>query len=180
MKKIACVDLFCGAGGLTHGFVLEGLPVIAGIDPACHFPYEVNNKARFIERDISKVTTDELEALFGDAELKVLTGCAPCQPFSTYTQRYDLDGKDGMWRLLYQFARLAKGSMPDVITMENVPAVAKHEVFAISWTGWNGSATRSGSTSSTVPATASRRCVPNQSPQQMMSMLTTIKGWRNA
>ena len=32
MKKIACVDLFCGAGGLTHGFVKEGIPVVAGID----------------------------------------------------------------------------------------------------------------------------------------------------
>jgi site-specific DNA-cytosine methylase len=30
---------------------------------------------------------------------------------------------------LYEFARLAKGASPDVITMENVPTVAKHEVF---------------------------------------------------
>jgi DNA (cytosine-5)-methyltransferase 1 len=30
---------------------------------------------------------------------------------------------------LYEFARLAKGTRPDVITMENVPTVAKHEVF---------------------------------------------------
>ncbi|WP_233864646.1 DNA cytosine methyltransferase [Paraburkholderia adhaesiva] len=132
MTKIACVDLFCGAGGLTHGFILEGMPVVAGIDldPACRFPYETNNaQAKFIERDISKVTTDELKGLFGDAELTILAGCAPCQPFSTYAQRYELDGKDGKWGLLYQFARLAEGSMPDVITMENVPSVAKHEVF---------------------------------------------------
>ena len=132
VTKIACVDLFCGAGGLTHGFILEGVPVVAGIDldPACRFPYEKNNdQARFVERDISKVTTDELKGLFGDAELTILAGCAPCQPFSTYAQRYELDGKDGKWGLLYQFARLAKGSMPDVITMENVPTVAKHEVF---------------------------------------------------
>src|SRR5690606_30624407 len=27
------------------------------------------------------------------------------------------------------FARLAKGTQPDVITMENVPSVAKHKVF---------------------------------------------------
>lgn len=131
-KNIACVDLFCGAGGLTHGFKLEGLPVIAGIDldPACRFPYTANNGgARFLERDISKVTVDELKGLFGNAELTVLAGCAPCQPFSTYAQRYELDGKDGKWGLLYQFARLAQGSMPDVITMENVPTVAKHEVF---------------------------------------------------
>lgn len=130
-NRVACVDLFCGAGGLTHGFLLEGLPVRAGIDldPACRFPYEANNRADFIERDISKVTVDELVELFGDAKFKILAGCAPCQPFSTYAQRYELDGKDGKWGLLYQFARLAKGTMPNVITMENVPTVSKHEVF---------------------------------------------------
>ncbi len=131
-SKVACVDLFCGAGGLTHGFKLEGLPVVAGIDldPACHYPYTANNGgARFLERDVSKVTTEELNKLFGNAELKILAGCAPCQPFSTYAQRYEPDGKEGKWGLLYQFARLAQGSMPDVITMENVPTVAKHEVF---------------------------------------------------
>ena len=131
MAKISCVDLFCGAGGLTHGFALEGLPVVAGIDmdPACRFSYEANNSAKFIERDISQVTTAELNALFGNADIKILAGCAPCQPFSTYAQRYELDGKDGKWGLLYEFARLAKGARPDVITMENVPTVAKHEVF---------------------------------------------------
>jgi len=131
VKKFFCVDLFCGAGGLTHGFVLEGLPVVAGIDldPACRFPYEANNQARFVEQDIGKVTAEELKNLFGDADLTVLAGCAPCQPFSTYAQRYETDGKDGKWGLLYHFARLAKEANPDVITMENVPTVAKHEVF---------------------------------------------------
>lgn len=131
MRKISCVDLFCGAGGLTHGFVLEGIPVVAGVDldPACRFPYEANNQAKFVERDISVVTADELSDLFGDAGLKILAGCAPCQPFSTYAQRYETDGKEGKWGLLYHFARLAEETNPDVITMENVPAVAKHIVF---------------------------------------------------
>jgi DNA (cytosine-5)-methyltransferase 1 len=131
-RKIACVDLFCGAGGLTHGFMLEGLPVVAGIDldPACRFPYEANNgQARFVERDISKVTIDEIKSLFGDADLKILAGCAPCQPFSTYAHRYESDGEEGRWGLLYHFARLAEGVIPDVITMENVPTVEKHKVF---------------------------------------------------
>lgn len=129
--NIACVDLFCGAGGLTHGFVLEGLRVIAGIDmdPACRFPYEANNHAQFIERDISTVSETDLKGYFGKADIKILAGCAPCQPFSTYAHRYELDGKDGKWGLLYEFARLAKGAMPDLITMENVPSVAKHSVF---------------------------------------------------
>ena len=130
-RTIACVDLFCGAGGLTHGFTLEGLRVVAGIDldPACRFPYEANNPAKFIERDISELTVSELKSLFGDADMTILAGCAPCQPFSTYAHRYELDGKDGKWGLLYQFARLVEGVMPDVVTMENVPSVAKHAVF---------------------------------------------------
>ncbi len=133
MKKIACVDLFCGAGGLTHGFVLEGLPVVAGIDldPACRYPYVTNNHAQFLERDISKVTAEELQNLFGDAELTVLAGCAPCQPFSTYAQRYEVDGKDGKWGLLYEFARLTQGASPDVIASENVPKVTKNEAFCV-------------------------------------------------
>lgn len=130
MHKISCVDLFCGAGGLTHGFFLEGLPVAAGIDldPACKFPYEANNKAAFIERDVSKVTGDELNSLFSDANIKVLAGCAPCQPFSTYSYKSKKES-DGKWGLLYEFARLVEEVQPDIITMENVPTVAKHKVF---------------------------------------------------
>ena len=127
---VSCVDLFCGAGGLTHGFVREGLPVVAGIDldAACRFPYEKNNDAEFLERDVGDISAEELDQLFGDAEIKVLAGCAPCQPFSTYAQRYDME-RNERWGLLYEFSRLAEGALPDVITMENVPSVQKHEVF---------------------------------------------------
>lgn len=131
LENLACVDLFCGAGGLTHGLTLEGISVVAGIDldPACRFPYESNNKTRFLERDISQVTSAEINQLFGNAKFKILAGCAPCQPFSTYAHRYESDGIDGKWGLLYQFSRLVRESRPDVITMENVPTVAKHQVF---------------------------------------------------
>lgn len=124
-----CVDLFCGVGGLTHGFVLEGIPVVGGIDvdPACRYPYEVNNRARFMERDIRSLEGRDLDDLFGDAEVAILAGCAPCQPFSTYAQRYGTDGEK--WGLIYQFARLVELTRPDVVTMENVPTVAKHLVF---------------------------------------------------
>ena len=90
MKKISCVDLFCGAGGLTHGFVLEGLSVVAGIDldPACRFPFEANNQAQFLERDISKVTASELNDLFGDAELTILAGCSMVGVVGAENTRY--------------------------------------------------------------------------------------------
>lgn len=131
MTTLACIDLFCGAGGLTHGLILEGIPVVAGIDvdPACRHPLETNNNARFIQEDISRSKPAKLQALFGDAEIRVLAGCAPCQPFSTYAQRYDTVGSP-RWSLLYEFARLVKGVRPDIVTMENVPTVEKHQVYS--------------------------------------------------
>lgn len=130
MTDIACVDLFCGAGGLTHGLVSEGIRVVAGIDldEACKYPYEANNPAQFIKMDVVKLTPKILNGLYGEADVRVLAGCAPCQPFSTYSQRYDFVGSP-RWALLYQFARLIKATRPDLVTMENVPTVAKHSVF---------------------------------------------------
>lgn len=129
--SIRCVDLFCGAGGLTHGFELEGLPVSAGIDldPACRYPYEANNEAEFIEKSVERITARHLDRYFGSATIRVLAGCAPCQPFSTYTQGLDTK-KDHKWGLLYEFGRLARSTRPEIITMENVPSVGRHAVFS--------------------------------------------------
>ena len=127
---VSCVDLFCGVGGLTNGFILEGLSVNAGIDldPACRYPYEKNNDAPFIERDVRDIEASEVEQLFTPGTIRVLAGCAPCQPFSTYSQRYDTryDHKRG---LLYEFGRLAREIRPDIVAMENVPTVGRHQVF---------------------------------------------------
>jgi DNA (cytosine-5)-methyltransferase 1 len=90
-REFACVDLFCGAGGLTHGLTLEGLHVTAGYDfhLACKHAYERNNAAQFIQKDVSELSIEELNHSFKGARIRVLAGCAPCQPFSTYSQRYE-------------------------------------------------------------------------------------------
>jgi DNA (cytosine-5)-methyltransferase 1 len=121
-KDIAVIDLFCGIGGLTHGFVLENLPVIAGIDidESCRFAFESNNNSKFIAKSICDTTGEEIKKLFGKAKTKILIGCAPCQPFSSYTFK-DPDKKDSeKWRLLYDFQRLIKEAKPDIVSMENV------------------------------------------------------------
>ena len=104
--------------------------MVAGIDldAACRYPYEANNDALFLEKDVAKLTAKEITSFFGDASVKILAGCAPCQPFSTYAQRYD-ERRDHKWGLLNEFARLAKSTKPDIITMENVPKLANHPVF---------------------------------------------------
>lgn len=130
VRRIACIDLFSGVGGLSHGFVLEGIPVVAGIDvdAACRYPYETNNKANFLNRDIRTVTARDLTPFFDGSDVRVLAGCAPCQPFSTYTQKYPHGGTE-KWGLLNEFARLVRESIPGIVTMENVPTIKKHSVF---------------------------------------------------
>jgi DNA (cytosine-5)-methyltransferase 1 len=130
MSEIACVDIFCGAGGLTHGLTLEGLSITAGydLDPACKHAYERNNAAKFVQKDVGELSAEELTHRFDGAQVRVLAGCAPCQPFSTYSQRYETIGTP-RWGLLYQFRKLVHELRPEIVTMENVSSVVRHQVF---------------------------------------------------
>ncbi len=128
-RSISTVDLFCGAGGLTYGFEQAGLPVTVGydIDPACKFPYERNNKAKFILQDIENISNSDLAEHFYTSTIKILVGCAPCQPFSSYSRRYN--DRQSKWKLLQDFARLIAECQPDIISMENVLQLKHHAVF---------------------------------------------------
>jgi DNA (cytosine-5)-methyltransferase 1 len=124
------VDLFCGVGALSNGLKRAGLKIIAGFDTdsQCKFAYEKNNQAKFYARDVSKLLASEIAKHFSGTVPSVLAGCAPCQPFSTYKQRYD---EDPQWGLVGKFAELAVEIQPDYVTMENVPALLKYKDGAV-------------------------------------------------
>lgn len=117
--QASVVDLFCGAGGLSHGFRQEGFDVVAGYDTdeTCRYAYEYNNEAPFVRRDVAKLTAREVRALFVPGKARILIGCAPCQPFSSYNQKND----DPKWELLSKFGSLIRRVEPDMVSMENVP-----------------------------------------------------------
>ena len=125
-----CVDVFCGAGALSRGLEEEGIDVVVGVDydPVCRYPYETNNGGRFVLADVSELTGDELADALGDEGPRIMAGCPPCQPFSTYSQRYEVE-KMREYGLLSEFTRLVGEVRPDVVTLENVPAITKHDVF---------------------------------------------------
>lgn len=120
------IDLFCGVGALSHGLRRAGLKIIAGydLDARCKYAFERNNDALFYTRDVAKLTAKELGCHFSGDVPSVLAGCAPCQPFSTYKQRYE---EDPRWNLVTKFSNLAVEIMPDFVTMENVPALLKYK-----------------------------------------------------
>ena len=128
--EIVAVDLFCGAGGLTAGLEQAGISVVEGIDidDACSFPYEYNTSAKFILKEVTQYSYQELNAAMASAEIRVLVGCAPCQPFSTYTQGNSEKPKK-KWGLLEHFCDLIDGSRPDIVSMENVWPLTRHEIF---------------------------------------------------
>lgn len=124
------VDLFCGAGALSHGLRRAGLTIRAGYDTdrRCAYAFQTNNDADFYARDVAKLTADEVKSHYTGNGYSVLAGCAPCQPFSTYKQRYD---EDPRWDLVQSFAKLAAGVQADFVTMENVPSLLKYKDGAI-------------------------------------------------
>jgi len=129
--KISAVDLFCGVGGLTHGLVKGGISVKAGIDfnANCRYPFEANNSSVFLERDIEYLKAEEIRSFFRNCDVRLLAGCAPCQPFSTYSRSGRNKVHESQWPLVLAFGRLVRETQPELVTMENVPQLLAHKVF---------------------------------------------------
>jgi DNA (cytosine-5)-methyltransferase 1 len=131
IPTVSGVDLFCGVGGLTHGLIKSGIIIRGGIDldTSCKFAYEVNNNARFIGADIAEVTGQQIKEFWKDGEIKLLVGCAPCQPFSSHSNKLKGKEQGDKWNLLNEFIRLIKETNPDIISMENVPNLSNKKIF---------------------------------------------------
>lgn len=119
------IDFFCGAGGLTRGFLDAGIRVVAGLDinGECRRTYEENNSpARFVQCDLRKVTAADIRRYIGDIprDQLVFAGCAPCQPFSKLN-RSGVRNKT----LLSDFGRLVAEFRPAYVVIENVPGLVK-------------------------------------------------------
>lgn len=129
-RAIAAIDLFCGAGGLSYGLQQAGISILAGfdLDPACEYPYESNVGAPFVQKDIRRIKADHLTSLWSNGDVRVLAGCAPCQPFSPYRRGADTSD-EAEWSLLTKFGRLVSATEPDIVSMENVTRLGSSRVF---------------------------------------------------
>ena len=139
-RFIEAVDMFCGVGWLTHGLERAGIHVVKGLDldPACRHAFEANNVASFQIADVTELSAPDVVAHFTRGSVSLLAGCAPCQPFSTYsrsTRRLARERagrrapRKGEWRLLRCFGKLIEQCQPDLVTMENVPPLRDRPIF---------------------------------------------------
>lgn len=128
------VDLFCGVGGLTRGLLDAGLEVVAGfdIDETCKYTYETNNKVKFHKDNIREMSGEEILACYDKDCLRILVGCAPCQPFSNMSfKRFKKSPieEDEKYDLLLEFGRMIERVQPSIVSMENVPQIRKIKLF---------------------------------------------------
>lgn len=128
MKELPIgIELFCGCGGLSTGFLDAGVRIAAGfdIDRRSVEAYEYNHahrSSRGFVADLSRASGKQLLEMAGVSRVDVLVGGPPCQPFSIVGKRQG--GKDDRAGLVFDFVRLAKELRPQAVFFENVPNLA--------------------------------------------------------
>ncbi|NFL97243.1 DNA cytosine methyltransferase [Clostridium botulinum] len=134
--KPKVIDLFCGCGGLSHGFLDAGYDVLIGIDKdeAALETYKYNHKnSEILNADLSKDNTiDEIENKINkilnvnniskeDREIDVIIGGPPCQGFSLTGSR---DINDTRNTLYLGVVKTVRKFNPKAFLIENVPGMA--------------------------------------------------------
>lgn len=123
---IDCIDLFCGAGGLSLGLTQAGLKVRVAVDTDadCEATYTANfAHGTFLRCDINRLDESELLKHVKDTTNLVLAGGPPCQLFSRLN-RHPAQNTDG----IRSYVRLVRRIGPTYVVFENVPAITKQDV----------------------------------------------------
>lgn len=141
MMMFTAVDLFSGAGGLSYGLTQEGFQVRVAVevDPVTAQSYSLNHAATAVlVQDVRQVKGPQIlkKAGLERGTLDLLTGCPPCQAFSTLrTKRRSQSVEDPSRYLILEILRLIRSTRPRAVILENVPGLAKDINFDIFCSG---------------------------------------------
>lgn len=125
-KRLTVLDLFCGAGGLSKGFMDAGFDVVLGVDydDAALKTFRENHgsakamKLNLFDHNNIDVIVEDLKDR--NITLDVLVGGPPCQGFSIAGPR---DMNDKRNSLYLAMVKLAKRLNPRAVVLENVPGM---------------------------------------------------------
>ena len=125
MNKGNFIDLFCGCGGFTQGFVQAGFHSILGVDmwsdATTTYKYNFPN-SQILNGDVTNVSTQELldTARVTASEVDLIIGGPPCQGFSISGKRMIDDPRNILYK---SFVDYVGDIQPKVFVMENVPGL---------------------------------------------------------
>ena len=117
------VDLFCGCGGMSYGFMNAGYKALLGIDNdrKALDTYLFNHKgSKAICGDIRNITAKQITKEINTKEVDVLIGGVPCQSVSISGHRKADDPRN---ELFYSYTQILKNLKPKAFVLENVPGL---------------------------------------------------------
>lgn len=116
------VDLFCGCGGLSLGFLKAGIDVVAGIDvwQDALSVYRNNFNHPAIRLDLANVSSSV--SVIRRFSPDMIIGGPPCQDFSSAGKR---DENNGRGDLTVSYASIISEVKPEWFVMENVERILK-------------------------------------------------------
>jgi DNA (cytosine-5)-methyltransferase 1 len=121
--KNTVVDLFCGCGGFSHGFIEAGYDVVLGIDnwKDALVTFESNHeKAKGLVADLFNETPEQISEKTGVINADIIIGGPPCQGFSIAGKRVIDDERNKLYKSFVSFVEFYK---PKAFLMENVPNI---------------------------------------------------------
>lgn len=125
-------DFFCGAGGFSEGFRIQGFDVVFGLDnwaPAINTHKLNHPKAKHHLGDLLKIKPEEIDKVIPDTE--IIIGSPPCVSFS-YSNKAGKADKSLGTALIEKFLQIIAikknkpGSKLKYWLMENVPNSQKY------------------------------------------------------
>ncbi len=130
--SISVVDLFCGCGGYSLGFIQAGckISLAVDIDPNALNTYQNNNQnVCVLNTDIKNLHSEEILTKIGKKPDMVIAS-PPCESYTNanryrkkdpFMRLYD----DPMGQLVLHAIRIISDLEPKIFVMENVPQVAE-------------------------------------------------------
>lgn len=122
MNDLNVIDLFCGCGGLSLGFLEAGYKVMVGIDNWSDAlqTYVHNHKGSItIQADLSTLPPISVEAKL-KSKVDVIIGGPPCQGYSVAGKRIVEDKRNELYK---SFVRMVEHFHPKAFVLENVPNI---------------------------------------------------------
>lgn len=125
-KKYTVLDLFCGCGGLSRGFIDAGFSVVLGIDndDMALRTFAFNHEgAAAMKLDLFDLNNVDKIKSYLDSQNKsidVLIGGPPCQGFSLAGPRQIDDSRNVLYQAMVKTAKKLK---PKAVVLENVPGM---------------------------------------------------------
>jgi DNA (cytosine-5)-methyltransferase 1 len=122
-NKLKVIDLFCGCGGLSQGFIEAGYEVVLGIDKwnDAIKTFNLNHKtSKGIIGDLLKLRPEQISEDEKIQNVDVIIGGPPCQGFSIAGKRIVEDERNEMYKSFLGYVDYFK---PRAFLMENVPNI---------------------------------------------------------